>query len=136
MQKFSFFRPVYIFHSLKMNLHLKNYTISTEKTCSFVLKFCYDYYHLCTRMSHNQQTNIVSSSFDRTYNVSGWSNGEEVRLMKQSMYVRILSLEKKLLRVQACLPHVLRFLAILILSCMRMREFLTITFVYPRMQQY
>jgi hypothetical protein len=77
-----------------MNLHLKNYTISTEKTCSFVLKFCYDYYHLCTRMSHNQQTNIVSSSFDRTYNVSEWSNGEEVRLMKQSMYVRILSLEK------------------------------------------
>ena len=38
---------------------------------------------------------IIFASFDYISNVSKWSNGEEARLIKQSMYVRILSLEKK-----------------------------------------
>jgi hypothetical protein len=46
---------------------------------------------------------IISASFNCISNVSKWPNGEEVRIIKQSIYVQILSLEKKLVCVHACL---------------------------------
>ena len=79
---------------------------------------------------------IIFASFDYISNVSKWSNGEEARLIKQSMYVRILSLEKNLLRVHVCLWRVLHFLVILILSCMNTQGVSAKTLVCPRIEKY
>ena len=93
-QEFCFFhRRVIIYFSSKQNYSSIHHTILAQKTCSFfkILRSCQ---HSRTRMSESYRMIIIFASFDCIYNVSKWPNGEEVRLIKQSMYVRILSLDK------------------------------------------
>jgi hypothetical protein len=62
------------------------------KTVSFFEKFSVIYHHSCVRLSDSPRASIISLNFQCTSYVSRYSNGEEVRLTNQNLYIRILSL--------------------------------------------